>query len=123
MGVVMSDHRISPEVSPSSDDEPLHLVNGDVEGPSSEELSISESDEDADEPLTPTGYALLPQNDEEPVEGEEYPSSEQRYEASSSTEAEVTSRDSAHSTPPVTMEEGELVSIKYISDDLLAWKE
>ena len=119
MGVVMSNHGISPEVSPNPD-EPLHLVNGDVEGPSSEELSVSESDEDADESLTPPGYVLLPQNDEE-VEEEEDPSSHQSYEASSSTEAGVTSRSSVHSTPPVTMEEGELILIKYISD-LFVWK-
>ena len=108
MGVVMSDHGVSPEVSPNTD-EPLHLVNGDAEGPSSEELSVSESDEDADEPLRPAGYVLLAQNDEEPLEAEEEPSGHQSYESSSTTDTGVTSRTNAHSTPPVAMEEGDLI--------------
>ena len=108
MGVVMSDHGVSPEVSPNPD-EPVHLVNGDAEGSSNEELSVSESEEDADESMTPSGYVLLAQNDEELEEGEEEPREPQSSEVSSSTEAGVTSRTTTNPTPPVTMEEGELI--------------
>lgn len=107
MGRAMSDQGISPNAP--DPDEPLHLVNGEVEGPSSDELCNSESDEDAEESLTPAGYVLLPQNEEELEEGEGELGDHVRHKAVSLAESRGTSQTSAPMpSAPVVMEEGKM---------------